>query len=217
MTRQVYLEELEKLHCQVIQMGAMIEESLDRVENALYHMDREQAEGIIADDDRVDRMERDIEQACIDMIGKQQPVATDLRRVTSIMRIISDLERIADHCSDISEYIILLSKEREIPMPEHVREMIRCTKQMIRLTAEAFVDDDRGKADRVIEADDTVDGYFAAIRDEIAIAMKHSPDRIKQYIDYLMIIKYLERMADHSTNIAGWINFVVTGELDNLG
>ena len=81
---------------------------------------------------------------------------------------------------------------------------------------DAFVSDDKEEAEKVIAADDEVDDYFVSIRDEMAIAMKHNPERIKQYIDYLMIIKYLERMADHSTNIAGWITFIVTGELDNL-
>ena len=124
MTRQAYMEELDKLYAEVIRMGTVIEESLDDVENALYKMDRKLAEKIIKADDVVDKMEHDVERSCIDMIAKQQPVATDLRRVTSIMRIISDLERIADHCSDISEYIIMLSEEKEIPMPEYVPEMI---------------------------------------------------------------------------------------------
>ena len=216
MTRQVYLDELDKLHKKVVEMGTLIEESLDQVEEALYKMNREKAREIIAGDDRVDAMEREIERACIDMIATQQPVATDLRRVTSIMRIISDLERIADHCSDISEYILLRSDEKEIPMPDCVPDMIRSVKDMIHRTVEAFVSDDKAEAEQVEASDDIVDDYFVKIRDEIAIAMKHNPDRIKQYIDYLMIIKYLERMADHSTNIAGWITFVVTGELDNL-
>ncbi len=216
MTRQVYLDELDKLHKKVVEMGTLIEESLDQVEEALYKMNREKAREIIAGDDRVDAMEREIERACIDMIATQQPVATDLRRVTSIMRIISDLERIADHCSDISEYILLLSDEKEIPMPDCVPDMIRSVKDMIHRTVEAFVSDDKAEAEQVEASDDIVDDYFVKIRDEIAIAMKHNPDRIKQYIDYLMIIKYLERMADHSTNIAGWITFVVTGELDTL-
>ena len=216
MTRQAYMEELDKLYAEVIRMGTVIEESLDDVENALYKMDRKLAEKIIKADDVVDKMEHDVERSCIDMIAKQQPVATDLRRVTSIMRIISDLERIADHCSDISEYIIMLSEEKEIPMPEYVPEMIECTKKMIRETVDAFVSDDKEEAEKVIAADDEVDDYFVSIRDEMAIAMKHNPERIKQYIDYLMIIKYLERMADHSTNNAGWITFIVTGELDNL-
>ena len=101
-------------------------------------------------------------------------------------------------------------------MPDCVPDMIRSVKDMIHRTVEAFVSDDKAEAEQVEASDDIVDDYFVKIRDEIAIAMKHNPDRIKQYIDYLMIIKYLERMADHSTNIAGWITFVVTGELDNL-
>ncbi len=213
-TRKVYAQELEALHKKVTHMGDLIEESLEMVIQALKEMDREKAEAIIERDDAVDNLEREVEQECISIIARQQPVATDLRRVTSILRIVADLERIADHCQDISEYILMLVKEERVPSPDHVEEMVQKVREMIRRTAEAFVSDDIEEARAVIASDDTVDDYFVQIRDELAVAMKHNPERIKQYIDYLMIIKYLERMADHSTNIAEWICYVVTGALE---
>ena len=212
--RQGYLDELEKLKTDVIKMGSVLEESINNVVTALKKVDGKLAEEIIASDDKIDDYERKIEKACIALIAKQQPVASDLRRVTSIMRIIADVERIADHCADISEYIIKLSNEEEIVMPKYVIEMVYAMKEMVVDTIESFVNEDHDQAERVIAADDIVDDYFEKIMDELCIAMKHNPDKIRQYSEYLMIVKYLERMADHATNIAEWIEFIITGELE---
>lgn len=212
-TRIVYQEELAKLNFDVIRMGSLLEEAIDMVISALRKLDISLAREIIAGDDRIDRLEHDIEQYCITLVAKQQPVATDLRRVTSIMRIIADLERIADHCSDISEYIIRLAGESDIPMPEHVIEMIEVMKKMVADTIDSFIDSDEEKARSVIASDDIVDDYFEKIMDELCVSMKRDADKVKQYAEYLMIIKYIERMADHSTNVAGWVLFIVKGDL----
>lgn len=209
--RQQYEEELDKLNNDVIRMGSLIEDSIVNVIKALNTMDAQAAQKIIDGDDIIDNLEWDIEKNCIKLIAKQQPVATDLRKVTSIMRIIADIERIADHCSDISEYILQLAKEKEAAMPAYVPEMLKEMKQMVADTIDSFVRADVKTAEKVQKADDTVDNYFEQIMNELCIAMKHNPDRIKQYADYLMIIKYVERMADHASNIAGWIIFIVTG------
>lgn len=212
-TRQVYLEELEKLNNRVIKMGSLLEESINNVIIALNKMDANLAEEIIDADDKIDELEREIELSCISLIAKQQPVAGDLRKITSIMRIIADIERIADHCSDISEYIIKISREKKVAMPRYVIEMVNAMKKMAIDTIDSFVHGDAVKAQNVIDSDDIVDDYFEKIMDELCTAMKHNPDQIRQYAEYLMIIKYLERMADHATNIAGWIIFIVTGDL----
>lgn len=211
-TRQVYLEELTKLKSDVIRMGSMLENSLDRVIEALNNQDTKLAKKIMADDDKIDDMERAIEEECIDLIARQQPVATDLREITSVMRIISDLERIADHCADISEYIIRAAKEK-MPMPKQIGEMVEAVSKMIRMTIDAYINADAEAALKIIKKDDKVDELFEEIREDLFKSMKRHPDRIRAYGDYLMIIKYLERMADHCSNIAGWINFVVTGKL----
>lgn len=212
-TRQVYLEELDKLNNDVIRMGSILEQSINNMVLALKKMDARLAEEIIASDDKIDDCERNIERACISLIAKQQPVASDLRKVTSIMRIIADVERIADHCSDISEYIIRLSAEDEVAMPKYLIEMVYAMKEMVVDTIDSFVNSDVEKAKKVIAADDVVDDYFEKILEELCIAMKHNSDDIHQYAEYLLIVKYLERMADHATNIAGWITFIVTGAL----
>ena len=214
MTRIIYQEELKVLNKDVIHMGEVLQVSIDKMIKALNLMDADLAREIIADDDQIDGIECGIETKCINLIAKQAPVATDLRKISSYMRIISDIERIADHCCDISEYILLLSEEKEIPMPSWVVEMITAMRQMVAEVIEAFVDEDAQKAYNVMKADDVVDDYFGKIKSELCIAMKHNPERISQYVDYLMIIKYLERMADHSTNIAKWITFMITGNLE---
>lgn len=212
-TRQVYLDELEKLNNKVIKMGSLLEESINNVIIALNKMDANLAEEIMEADDKIDDLEREIELSCISLIAKQQPVAGDLRKITSIMRIIADIERIADHCSDISEYIIKISKEKKVAMPDHVIDMVNAMKKMAIDTIDSFVHGDAIKAQAVRDADDIVDDYFNQIMGELCTAMKHNPDQIRQYAEYLMIIKYLDRMADHATNIAGWIVFIVTGDL----
>lgn len=212
-TRHLYLEELESLNNDVIKMGSLLEESIEDVIHALTKTDGRLAKIIIDNDDKIDDLEKKIEQTCISLIAKQQPLATDLRRITSIMRIIADIERIADHCSDIAEYIVLLAQIKKVAMPDYLLAMIDQMKQMVIDTIDSFVTGNVIQADEVIKADDIVDDYFEKIKAELCAAMKHNPEAITQYVDYLMIVKYVERMADHSTNIAGWIKFIVTGDL----
>lgn len=213
-TRAVYQQELDALAEDVLGMGEALRRSIEAVVGALETMDAVKAAEIIEGDDKIDTLERTIETKCIELIAKQAPLATDLRKISSYMRMIADIERIADHCSDISEYIMMLANEKAIPMPGFVREMTQEMKRMVWLVIESFVSADREKASLVIAMDDTVDDYFEKIKDELCIAMKHNTDRIPQYVDYIMIIKYVERMADHCTNIAHWIQFIITGELE---
>lgn len=213
-TRQKYMSELEEMNQDVIQMSAGIEAAIQKVSKALKSTDEKLAHKIIEEDDIIDEMEQRIEKECITMIAKQQPVAKDLRRVTSIMRIISDIERIADHCSDISKYIIKLSQEDAVSMPEYVEQMLERMKEMVVTVIDSFVNEDLKKAAWVQQSDDVVDDYFQKILQELCIAMKHNPESIKQYVYYIMIVKYIERMADHATNMAEWNMYIVTGELD---
>lgn len=212
-TRLVYLEELSELKFDVIRMGSLLEESIEDMMKALRTLDADMAGKVIKGDDEIDQLENEIEQYCINLIAKQQPVATDLRKICSIMRLIADIERIADHCSDISEYILLLAGNDDIKMPKYVEEMAQAVKSMVARTIDSFVKEDAGKAQEVVKDDDAVDDYYDKIKEELCTQMEANPKRIRQYVQYLQIIKYLERMADHSTNIAKWITFIVTGEL----
>lgn len=213
MTRQVFIQELEELNHNVIKMGSILEMSLNEMILALDNIDVALAKKIIARDDEIDLLEQHIERECINIIAKQQPIATDLRKITSIMKIITDVERIADHCSDISEYIITIHKMPAVKAPSHLKQMIEAMKGMVIGIIDSFVNADLEKASAIIIADDEVDELFATISLELTRLMQADKEKIPQYVAYLMIIKYLERMADHATNIAGWIKFIITGEL----
>ncbi len=215
-TRHVYMEELDLLYHEVVKMGSLTEDSINDMIEALSHMDTDLAGEIMRNDEVIDNLERDIEKSCISLILKQQPVATDLRNICSIMRIIADIERIADHCSDISEYILMMSQKEHVAKPKYIDEMIEEMKSMVRMTIDSFVKKDIAKAEEVIRRDDRVDSYFEEIMEELCIAMKHNPEKIDQFARYLMIVKYVERMADHATNIAGWVSYIVTGDLDDI-
>jgi phosphate transport system protein len=211
--RQSFLAQLETLNNDVIKMGSVLELSTNEMILALDHTDIEIAKKIIDRDDEIDLLEQQIERECINIIAKQQPLASDLRKITSIMKIITDIERIADQCSDISEYIIRLNKLPKIYPPKDLTPMVNAMKRMVIDTIDSFVEADLEKASRVIPADDEVDMYFQKITDELSDTMQKDSAMVPQCICYLMIIKYLERMADHATNIAEWITFIITGDL----
>lgn len=212
-TRKVYTAELEHLTTRVADMGNQLERMIIQVMQALDNLDADLARDIIQQDDIIDDMEREIERACIDIVAKQAPVATDLRRVSSIMRIISDIERIADHCGDVSEYVIDLSKEPVVPAPEGLKDMFMEMRRMARKTINAFVDEEVQDIEKIIKEDDVIDDYFEKIKADLCVSMEQHPELIKPYVDYLLITKYVERMGDHCTNIAEWVDFIVTGDL----
>lgn len=213
MMRQTFIAQLEELNHHVIQMGSILELSTNEMIAALDNMDAEKAKRIIDRDDEVDLLEQHIERECINILAKQQPLASDLRKITSIMKIITDIERIADQCADISEYIIKLNKMPKIKAPLYLIDMIGAMKEMVIDTIDSFVEEDLEKASTVIKADDVVDDYFKKITEELIKTMQADSQAVPQCVCYLMIIKYLERMSDHATNIAEWISFIKTGDL----
>lgn len=212
-TRTVFLEELENLNNDVIKMGTMLETSISLVIRAMENRSVSMAENVMMRDDQIDDMQLSIEQECILLIAKQQPIATDLREVTSIMKLVTDVERIADHCSDISEYLLDLFKKPQMREPKDLQNMIKAMREMATNIIVSYVNRDIDLAKKVCDQDDIVDNYFESIRSELTKTMQENAQVVPQCVDYLMIIKYLERMADHSANIAKWILFIVTGEL----
>lgn len=211
--RKTFITQLDELNNNVIKMGSILELSTNEMILALENTDIEISKKIIDRDDEIDLLEQQIERECINIIAKQQPLATDLRKITSIMKIITDIERIADQCADISEYIIRLSKLPKVTPPKNLSDMIGAMKKMVIDTIDSFVEGNLEKATKVIQADDEVDGYFEKIAEELSEIMQKDSKKVPQCICYLMIIKYLERMADHATNIAEWITFIITGDL----
>lgn len=211
--RYEYLKEMEKLNNNVIKMGMLIEQSIDDTIDALVKQDVKLAQEVIDKDDEIDNIERYIEQETILLIARQQPIASDLRTIASVMKIITDLERIADHCSDISQYTIKLASEKYVKPLVHIPEMANQVKLMVCKTIDSYIKSDLKIAREVIETDAKVNNYFHMIVDELSDIMQSNSQVVPQCIDFIFIVKYLERMGDHSTNIAEWIEYIITGDL----
>lgn len=213
MTRTKYVEELNRLLNNVRIMGVNLEDTLDQVIVNLQDRNPDIAQKIIADDDIFDNKELEIERTCFDLVLTQTPVATDWREIASCLKLVGDLERIADHCSDISQYTLRLLEREFVPMPESFKDMLEVMRSMVYDSITAISENDVELAQRVIATDDRVDQLFHKLRQELTELMQRNPQHVPQYVDYLMIAKYVERIADHSTNIAEWVLYVVKNEL----
>ena len=194
-------------------MGVNLEEALDKVIDNLENKDVALAQAIIGGDDDFDNSEVDIERQCLELVLTQTPVATDWREIASCLKLVGDMERIADHCSDISQYTLRLAEKDPVPMPENFMAMLKVMRQMVYDSITAISENDVELAQKVMTTDDEVDTYFRQMRQDLTSLMQQYPQLVPQYVDYLMIAKYVERIADHSTNIAQWVLFVVNNEL----
>ena len=210
--RSRFDKELSLLNQDLIQMGSMIEISIEGAAQALINRDIELAKKIIVADDDIDNMENEIEARCLKLILQQQPVASDLRLISSILKMITDLERIGDQAQDISEIVILLSKTDFIKKLVHLPQMAEATIKMVKDSIDAFVNKDIDLANSVIEYDDVVDDLFIVIKNELISLIREDAKNGEQAIDLLMIAKYFERIGDHAENIAEWVVYSMTGE-----
>ena len=215
MTRTKFQEELQLLLNSVRVMGVNLEDTLDRVIDNLEKKDVEVAQGIINGDDKFDSDEVNIEKQCLELVLTQAPVATDWREIASCLKLVGDMERIADHCSDISQYTLKLAEKPAVELPENFMKMLKVMREMVYDSITAISENDVELAQRVMATDDAVDDYFAEMRQQLTTVMMQQPQQVPQYVDYLMIAKYVERIADHATNIAQWVLFVVKNELKN--
>ena len=213
MVRNKFAEQMALLLSSVRVMGVNLEEALDKVIDNLENKDVALAQAIIGGDDDFDNSEVDIERQCLELVLTQTPVATDWREIASCLKLVGDMERIADHCSDISQYTLRLAEKDPVPMPENFMAMLKVMRQMVYDSITAISENDVELAQKVMTTDDEVDTYFRQMRQDLTSLMQQYPQLVPQYVDYLMIAKYVERIADHSTNIAQWVLFVVNNEL----
>lgn len=213
MVRNKFAEQMALLLSSVRVMGVNLEEALDKVIDNLENKDVALAQAIIGGDDDFDNSEVDIERQCLELVLTQTPVATDWREIASCLKLVGDMERIADHCSDISQYTLRLAEKEPVPMPENFMAMLKVMRQMVYDSITAISENDVELAQKVMTTDDEVDTYFRQMRQDLTGLMQQYPQLVPQYVDYLMIAKYVERIADHATNIAQWVLFVVNNEL----
>jgi len=216
MMRTQYDEQLAEMNRLLLKMGASIENAIQMASKALLTQDRELAEKTIQYDSEIDSLEKEIEHVCLNLIMRQQPVASDLRQVSAVLKMITDMERIGDHAEDISEITILLSDAVYIKKLEHIPQMADMTTEMVTKSLNAFVMKDDALAKEVIATDDKVDELFCNVKEDLLTLIQENIENGGQAMDLLMIAKYFERIGDHAVNIAEWVIFSITGQHKNI-
>ncbi len=210
MMRNRFDEQLESLNNSLIRMGALCEGAIANATKALLDGDHSLARRAIEIDTEIDQAEREVESLCLKLLLQQQPVARDLRQISSALKMITDMERIGDQASDISE-MVLGFELRPAAHAAHIGDMARATIGMVTDSIDAYVRRDLDLARRVIEEDDTVDRLFLTVKRELLAGLTSGPAGGEAALDLLMIAKYYERIGDHATNIAEWVEFSITG------
>ena len=211
--RKQYDTDLESLKESLTEMGRNSADAVENVLEALCIADADAAAAIVKGDARINNMERDIEHRCMTLLLRQQPVAGDLRRISTAMKVVTDIERIGDHAADIAEiipHLVTVRKEGD-PAVSRAIAMGKKAHQMILDALDALTAEDENAARRVIAADDEVDYDFNAIKHQLAQEIAEDPGKVDAALDLLMVIKYLERIGDHAVNVAEWVQFVRTG------
>jgi phosphate transport system protein len=212
MVRQYFNTQLVDLERDLLRMGALVEDQLRAAVRSLTEKDSAMAREVIAEDDRVDAMEMDIERSCLTLLALQQPLASDLRIISTALKIITDLERMADHATDIAQITLRLENQAFIKPLIDIPEMARLASSMVRLALNAYVHRSTDEAATMIRLDDDVDHLYAAIFRDLTALMQQNPDAVDQGTHLLFVANYIERVADHATNIGEWVIFMVTGE-----
>lgn len=211
MSRVQFESELLLLHNELIKMGGMIEEAISKSIKAFENNDPELAREVTAGDKAVDDMERLIEQRCLRLLLRQQPVAGDLRVISMAVKIITDMERIGDQAEDIADIASRARGGGLAELTRHIPQMAQISKEMVNASVQSFIDRDLVLAGKTRARDDEVDGLFITIKDELVALLKTRNDLADRAIDAIMVVKYLERIGDHAVNICEWVEFMETG------
>ena len=214
--RNHFEEEIEKLQLEILKMGSMVEESLLSSINALRYRDIGLAQKVIDSDENIDEREISIEDHCLKLIALQQPLAKDLRIIATAIKIITDLERIADYSVDIAKITIRIAGEEYFKALIDIPLMANKAAEMVRLSIDAYVSSDVEKAKETAAMDDELDAYYKKLLLELMEIMAKYPEKINQAAHFLLVSRYLERIGDHVTNICERIVFSETGARVNL-
>ncbi len=204
--------QLEELKKEMTTMGMLCENAIAKTSQALLTCDTSMAAEMPELLNQVTRKERDIESICLKLLLHQQPVARDLRTVSSALKMVTDAQRIGTQSTDISE-IVVIGNIREIPENLPIRQMAEAVISMVTGSIDAFVKQDGKTAKAVVEYDDVVDGYFNTMKSALIALLKEPSANSEAMVDLLMIAKYYERIGDHAVNIAKWVLFSLTGSL----
>ena len=206
--RNRFNEMLEELNVELIKMGALCEAAISNAIQAIME-DESFYEKVLAVEEEIDLKETEIEQQCMRLLLMQQPVASDLREVSSALKMISDMERIGDQACNIAEMAKYIVKSHS--HLEHLAKMAESTRKMVTESIDSFVKKDLELARKVMDYDDVVDDLFATIKREVVEVIGSQASDSESFIDILMAAKYFERIADHATNIVEWVAYSITG------
>lgn len=209
--RNRFDEQLNTLNNELITMGALCEEAIASAVKLLTENIPETKENTIETDKQIDRKEKEIETLCMRLLLQQQPVASDLRVISSALKIISDMERIGDQASDIAE-MADYAREGGVQSKIHIADMAAATIKMVTESVDSFVKKDINLARAVIKHDNIVDSLFDKLKSELIAAVQQRTANAETLIDLLMIAKYFERIGDHAENIAEWVIYSITGD-----
>ena len=213
MVRSRFMAQMEQLNTELIVMGTLCENALEKVANALENPTDEVSRDIIILSKKTEEKERELENICINLLLKQQPVASDLRQISSALKMVTDMRRIGEVAGNIAE-ILSQDNLRMDYDTSILKKMAAATKKMVSNTLDAFVKSDIRTAQQVERDDDQVDELFAQSKHELIQIIRNSQDSGEQAIDYLMIAKYFEKIGDHAVNISQWVLFMITGTLE---
>lgn len=209
--RQRFDDELKLLNEEMLIMSMHVEQAIEKAVNLIFKRNDELAKEVYDYEEEIDRLEYKIQNHCLRLLVEQQPVASDLRMISSSLKIITDLERIGDQARDIAEITMHFEEDFHIESLESIKKMAKATIRMVRKAIDSHVKRDLETAKQLDEDDDVVDQYFVKVRDDLIEAIKNDTMRADYIADLIMITKYLERIADHSVNIAEWVIFAIEG------
>lgn len=209
--RESFQNELSRLNQELVEMGGMIEAAIAKAVEALMNQDTELAKEAIAADDQIDNKEKSVERHCLTLLLEQQPVASDLRLVSSAIKMTTDMERIGDHASDISEITLILAGGDYTRHMSKISAIAKATIKMVNDSINAFVSRNEQLAKEVQAYDDVVDDLFVSIKEDLTGLIRQNAAESEQAVDMIMIAKYFERIGDHAVNIAEWVEFSLTG------
>jgi phosphate transport system protein len=211
-TRKVFAEELAALHQEILRMGVMVEEALRRAVESLVNKDGELARAVVAGDAAINRMEQEIEERCVVLIAREQPVATDLRKLVTSLKLVTQLERMGDHALHVAKGTLRLLPEPYMKPLIDIPRMAEIGIGMIRDALTAFLDNSAERAREVAERDRQIDDLHTQVMREVFTYMMENTSFISQSISLLFISRFLERIGDHVTNICEWVVYSATGE-----
>lgn len=216
MARKIFEDRLQELHETLLKMGLLVEEAIFKSVHSLVEKDSKQALEVIENDPKINDYEIEIEKKCFELIATQQPVGTDLRKIGTMLKVVTDLERMADHAVSIAKITIRLENEIYLKPLIDIPQMAECVKEMVHEVLEAYISLDEDTAVEVSERDDIVDRYFSKIVLDLVEEMKQNQSQVRQASHLLLAAQHLERIGDYVTNICEWIVYLKTGSIVEL-